>query len=378
MKKVAIIGSTGSIGIQTLDILGRYSDMFEVAALSANENIDILEEQIRSFKPAKVAVVNPEKAEMLRKRITPKVEVLSGSESLKALAAMPDVDIVVMAVVGIAGLEATMAAIEAGKYVALANKESLVTGGSLLMDAARKSGGKIIPVDSEHSAIFQCLSGCADINEVNKIILTASGGPFRNYDKESLKQVSVQDALKHPNWKMGKKITIDSATLMNKGLEVIEAVWLFGVNAEQIQVVIHPQSIIHSMVEYIDGSIIAQMSVPDMRLPILYALTYPQRYPGLVQPLNIIEAGELTFSEPDYELFPCLSLAYKAVKIGGTMPTVLNAANEVAVQKFLDGKISFFEIPMLIEKAMRFHKVIENPSIKDILDVDNDTRKLLT
>ncbi len=377
MKRIAILGSTGSIGTQALDIISRFSDDFEVVALSANSNIDLLEEQVRQFKPQKVSVVDIEGAEALRKRITPKIEVLPGKDSLKEIAALPDVDIVLVAIVGIAGLAPTLAAIEAGKDVALANKESLVTAGSLINKTAKTTGSRIIPVDSEHSAIFQCLQGYSNINEVNKIILTASGGPFREYDKESLKQVTVEDALKHPNWNMGKKITIDSATLMNKGLEVIEAMWLFNVDVDQIEVIIHPQSIIHSMVEFVDGAVLAQMGAPDMRLPILYALTYPNRLPSYINNLDFCEIGKLTFEKPNMELFPCLPLAYKAIKIGGTMPTVLNAANEVAVQKFLDGKLSFIEIQILIEKAMRFHQVIEEPTLEDILETDSETRKLL-
>lgn len=377
MKRVVILGSTGSIGTQALDIFNRYNEYYEIVAMSTNENIELLEEQARKFKPSKLAVVNPEKAEILRKRISPKIDILSGHEALVELASLSDIDTVLIAVVGIAGLEATLAALESGNDVALANKEALVAGGQLVMDTAKRTGSKLIPVDSEHSAIFQCLQGCSNPDNVSKIILTASGGPFRGYDRESLRQVGVSDALKHPKWNMGKKISIDSATLMNKGLEVIEAKWLFNLAVDQIQVIIHPQSIIHSMVEYVDGSIIAQMGVPDMKLPILYAFTYPERLPSMTAPINFLELGGLTFEEPDTSLFPSLSLAYKAIKIGGTMPAVLNAANEVAVQRFLEESISFMELPLIVEKAMKFHQVIQNPTLKDILRADKETRDLL-
>lgn len=377
MKRVVILGSTGSIGTQALDIFNRYNEYYEIVAMSTNENIELLEEQARKFKPSKLAVVNPEKAEILRKRISPKIDILSGREALVELASLSDIDTVLIAVVGIAGLEATLAALESGNDVALANKEALVAGGQLVMDTAKRTGSKLIPVDSEHSAIFQCLQGCSNPDNVSKIILTASGGPFRGYDRESLRQVGVSDALKHPKWNMGKKISIDSATLMNKGLEVIEAKWLFNLAVDQIQVIIHPQSIIHSMVEYVDGSIIAQMGVPDMKLPILYAFTYPERLPSMTAPINFLELGGLTFEEPDTSLFPSLSLAYKAIKIGGTMPAVLNAANEVAVQRFLEESISFMELPLIVEKAMKFHQVIQNPTLKDILRADKETRDLL-
>jgi 1-deoxy-D-xylulose-5-phosphate reductoisomerase len=377
MKKVAILGSTGSIGTQALELFDHYREYFEVTALSTNENIDLLEEQVRRFKPSKVAVVNFEKAEILKKRLSPRYDVLSGSESLIEIAAMDENDIVLVAVVGIAGLEATLAALEAGKDIALANKETLVAGGSLVIETANRNNCKIIPVDSEHSAIFQCLQGCSSKININKIYLTASGGPFRTYDRDSLKLVTVEDALKHPNWSMGEKVTIDSATLMNKGLEVIEAKWLFNLDIDQIEILIHPQSIIHSMVEYVDGSVLAQMSRPDMRIPILYAFTFPERLPSQVEPINFLECGQLTFAQPDTELFPCLSLAYKALKIGGTMPVVLNAANEVAVKYFLEGRISFVEIPVIVERAMRSHQVIQAPTLRDILRVDNEIRELL-
>jgi len=378
-KRVAILGSTGSIGTQALDVLGLYPDLFEIKALAAYQNIDLLAEQIDKHSPSRVVVVDEHKADELKSRVGFKAKVESGINALIELAAAEDVDIVLIAVVGIAGLRPTVAALEAGKTVALATKEVMVAGGEIVTRIAAKSGAKIIPVDSEHSAIFQCLQGCRRIHEeVNRIYLTASGGPFRKYTRDELKRVTPEDALKHPNWDMGKKVTIDSATLMNKGLEVIEARWLFDLSVDRINVVIHPQSIIHSMVEFIDGAILAQMGSPDMRIPILYAFTYPMRYLTNVKRLNLIETGNLTFEEPDTERFPCLSLAYKAVRIGGTMPAVLNAANEVAVDMFLKGHISFIEIPLIIEKAMKSHQVIKDPNIEDILSTDSDIRQLLT
>lgn len=377
-KRVAILGSTGSIGTQALDILSRYPKQYEIKALAAYKSFDLLTKQIEEYSPDRVVLIDEEKANELRYRVDSKTEIDSGMEALIELAASEDIDIVLIAIVGIAGLKPTIAALKAGKTVALANKEVLVAGGEIVMSLADKTGAKILPVDSEHSAIYQCLQGCKNINEVNKIYLTASGGPFRGYKRDELKRVAPEDALKHPNWSMGKKITIDSATLMNKGLEVIEAKWLFNLSVDQIDVVIHPQSIIHSMVEFIDGAILAQMGTPDMRIPILYAFTYPERYATNVKRLNLLEMGKLTFEEPDVENFPCLSLAYKAIRIGGTMPAVLNAANEIAVDMFLKGQISFLEIPLIIEKAMKSHQVIENPDIDDILRADSEVRDLLT
>lgn len=399
MKRIAVLGSTGSIGTQALDILEQYPHEYKIAALSANENIDLLEKQALRYRPAKLGVVNAEKAEMLRRRIPPEIEVLSGRQALTELASMPDIDTVLMSVVGISGLEATIAALESGNDVALANKETLVAGGQLVMDTARRSRTRILPVDSEHSAIFQCLQGArlqvsaeSDTSvranrfwspgepfspAVRKILLTASGGPFRGYDSERLQHVRVSDALRHPRWDMGKKVTIDSATLMNKGLEVIEAKWLFSLELEQIEVLIHPQSIIHSMVEYADGSVIAQMGMPDMRLPILYAFTWPDRLPTSLPAVNFLELGSLTFEKPDTSLFPCLALAFEAARIGGTMPAVLNAANEIAVQKFLEETIPFAGIPQLAERAMSVHRAVPNPSLPDILEADRETRDLL-
>lgn len=376
-KRIAILGSTGSIGRQALDVIHQHADNYQVVALTTNRNVGLLAQQVEAFRPSYVGIVDAESAEEFKNYGLADLELVSGKDCLVKLATLPEVDLVLVAVVGIAGLEPTIAALEAGKNVALANKESLVAGGHLVMEAARKSGSKIIPVDSEHSAIFQCLAGCDDPARINRIYLTASGGPFRSYTKDELRHVTVEEALNHPNWKMGKKVTIDSATLMNKGLEVIEAYWLFGLSIGQIQVVIHPQSIVHSMVEYIDGSIIAHMGKTDMRLPILYALSWPERIKSSVGSLDLTAMEPLTFEMPDFDRFPCLALAYKALEIGGTMPAVLNAADEVAVEKFLKGEISFIEIPVMIEQAMKSHKVIQNPDLNTILRVDHSVRRQL-
>jgi 1-deoxy-D-xylulose-5-phosphate reductoisomerase len=376
-KRIAILGSTGYIGRQALDVIHQHADNYQVVALTTNRNVGLLAQQVEAFRPSYVGIVDAESAEEFKNYGLADLELVSGKDCLVKLATLPEVDLVLVAVVGIAGLEPTIAALEAGKNVALANKESLVAGGHLVMEAARRSGSKIIPVDSEHSAIFQCLAGCDDPARINRVYLTASGGPFRNYTKDELRHVTVEEALNHPNWKMGKKVTIDSATLMNKGLEVIEAHWLFGLSIGQIQVVIHPQSIVHSMVEYIDGSIIAHMGKTDMRLPILYALSWPERIKSSVGSLDLTAMEPLTFEMPDFDRFPCLALAYKALEIGGTMPAVLNAADEVAVEKFLKGEISFIEIPVMIEQAMKSHKVIQNPDLNTILRVDHSVRRQL-
>jgi 1-deoxy-D-xylulose-5-phosphate reductoisomerase len=372
-KRIAILGSTGSIGVQALDVISRYLGHFEIVALSANENIDLLTAQVNKYRPSYVAIADKEKANQF-KISTADLKVDSGYQSLIDLAALPEVDIVLNAIVGIAGLRPTIAALSASKDVALANKESLVAAGSIVMETAKRNGCRVIPVDSEHSAIYQCLSNPNDMKEVRKIYLTASGGPFRELDRDSFKFVTVEQTLNHPNWNMGKKITVDSATLMNKGLEVIEAKWLFGLSLKQIEVIIHPQSVIHSMVEYVDGSVIAQIAPADMRLPILYALSQPQRLSSDIPKLNFFDLVPLTFEKPDLYRFPCLSFAYEALSIGGTMPTVLNAANEVAVGKFLDREISFEEIPTLVKKAMSMHNSIQNPSIYDILNADSAAR----
>jgi len=376
-KKIAILGSTGSIGRQALDVVREHADDFQIVALAAHRNVELLAQHVENFRPAYVGVVDAESADEFKNRGLTDVELVSGKDSLVKLATLPEVDLVLVAVVGIAGLEPTIAALEAGKNVALANKESLVAGGHLVMEAARRFGSKVIPVDSEHSAIFQCLAGCDDPSRIKRIYLTASGGPFRDYTRDKLRYVTVEDALNHPNWRMGKKVTIDSATLMNKGLEVIEAHWLFGLSIEQIQVVIHPQSIVHSMVEYVDGSIIAQMARTDMRIPIQYALSWPRRIKSGIGSLDLTATEPLTFEMPDFDRFPCLALAYKALEIGGTMPVVLNAADEVAVEKFLKGEISFIEIPVMIEQAMKSHKAIQNPDLNTILRVDHSVRRQL-
>ena len=377
-KRIAIIGSTGSIGTQALDILGNYPNDFEIKALATYQNINLLEHQIKKFSPDEVVVINEERAAQLNTRLLPnRIKARSGKEALIDLVTDEDIDVVLMAVVGIAGLEPTLAALKAGKAIALANKEVMVAGGQIVNQLIEEYGGSLKPVDSEHSAIFQVIQGCRDTNEIDKIILTASGGPFRGYNTEMLKGVTLEDALKHPNWEMGHKITIDSATLMNKGLEVIEAKWLFNVDVDTIKVIVHPQSIIHSMVEFIDGSVIAQMGVPDMRIPILYALTHPYRLNTPMKSLNLLEIGSLTFEEPDRNAFPCLSLAYEAMRIGGTMPVTLNAANEVAVDLFLKGRLAFTDIPIIIEKAMGSHHVIKNPRVLDILSVDQEIRNFL-
>jgi len=374
LKAISILGSTGSIGTQTLDVVRNLGNI-EVKALSTNKNIDLLEKQIEEFHPKKVAVMDDEKAYELKKRIGSKIEVLKGLEGLCEIAEMDETDTVVTSVVGVIGLIPTFKAIQKKKNIALANKETLVTAGKIIMEEAKKNNVSIYPVDSEHSAIFQCLQGNAH-NKISRIILTASGGPFRGKSLKELEMVTVEETLKHPNWEMGAKITIDSATMMNKGLEVIEAKWLFDVELNQIEVLVHPQSIIHSMVEFEDGSIMAQMGEPDMRLPIQYALTYPKRITNNWPRINFRQRNMLSFEEVDLSVFKCLQLAYDALKIGGTMPAVLNAANEVAVDKFLKKEINFLDIAKIIEATMEKHELIKNPSLSDILDVDQWARKI--
>ncbi|MCX7923901.1 MAG: 1-deoxy-D-xylulose-5-phosphate reductoisomerase [Clostridia bacterium] len=372
-KRISILGSTGSIGTQSLDVARNLN--IGVAALSANSNIDLLENQVREFTPEIVSVGDEKLAEDLRKRLIGMgVEVYSGIDGMKRVASIQSADTVVTSVVGIAGLIPTMEAIRSGKNIALANKETLVTAGAIVMAEAEKYKVKILPVDSEHSAIYQCLMG-NNIKDVSKIILTASGGPFRGKNISELADVTLEQALKHPNWSMGSKITIDSATLMNKGLEVIEAKWLFGLEVEQIQVIVHPQSIIHSMVEYVDGSVIAQLGSPDMRIPIQFALTYPERSSNKFSKLDLLQSNNLTFEEPDYETFRSLRLAFDALKVGGTMPAVLNAANEVAVSLFLNKRIGFMDIPRIIEKVMDRHSVNITPCLDDIIEVDKWSRQ---
>jgi len=370
MKKLGILGSTGSIGVSTLEIVAAHRDRFEVVALTAGSNLELLQRQIEEFTPRLVAVATEELARELAAMLPAKgPEILCGVEGLIAAATAAEIDMVVAAIVGAAGLIPTAAAIKAGKDVALANKETLVTAGRLIMELVEQQGVKLYPVDSEHSAVFQSLQGHRG-EDVKRIILTASGGPFLNYPPEKLAQVSVADALNHPNWSMGKKISIDSATMMNKGLEVIEARWLFDVPAERIAVNIHPQSIVHSMVEYVDGCVMAQLGVPDMKAPIAYALTYPERVPTGVKPLDLTALAGLTFSNPDHDRFPALGLAYRALEGGESLPAVLNAANEVAVEAFLGGIILFTEIPTVIERTMDLHNSHSFATIEDVLIAD--------
>ncbi len=368
VERISVLGSTGSIGVQTLDVAKNLN--IKVEGLAANKNIELLEKQAWEFKPRIVAVMDENMAEVLRSRLKDtSIEVAGGVEGLKKVASVEGAQTVVSAIVGIAGLVPTMEAIKNGKNIALANKETLVTAGSIVMAEAQKRKVEIFPVDSEHSAIFQCLMG-NNKEDVSKIILTASGGPFRGRKRDELKNVTVKEALKHPNWSMGSKITIDSATMMNKGLEVIEARWLFDVSLDRIEVLIHPQSIVHSMVEFRDGAIMAQLGSPDMRLPIQLALTYPKRLMNGFLKLDLIKNNTLTFEAPDTEAFPCLKLAYEALRIGGTMPAVLNAANEEAVRLFLEEKIGFLEIPQIIERVMTSHTVEDTPDLDDIIKMD--------
>ena len=368
-RKIGRLGSTGSIGTQTLEIVRNNPD-FKVIALAAGSNVDLMEKQAREFQPELCVMWTEEAAKGLRLRLSDtSVKVLAGMDGLLALAVMPEMQILVTAIVGMIGLRPTIAAIEAGKIIALANKETLVTAGHIIMPLAAKMEVPILPVDSEHSAIFQSMCGQSR-KKVSKILLTASGGPFRGKKRQELLDITVEDALKHPNWSMGRKITIDSATLVNKGLEVIEAKWLFEVEPENIQVVVHPQSVIHSMVEYVDGAVIAQLGVPDMKLPIQYALTYPDRRPMEGKKLDFYELSSMTFEKPDTDTFRGLSMAYDAIAAGGSMPTVFNAANEKAVSLFLNREIKFLEIYDLIQGAMNNHKVKENPTVEEILEAE--------
>ena len=376
MKKIALLGSTGSIGTQTLDVVRNQGDI-QVTARAAGSNIALLEKQIREFHPSIAAVWDEKKALELKAKVADlPVKVVSGMDGLLEAATEKEAKIVVTAVVGMIGIRPTIAAMEAGKDIALANKETLVTAGHIIMPLAEKLGVKILPVDSEHSAIFQSLNG-EHGNKIHKILLTASGGPFRGRTREQMASVQVEDALKHPNWSMGRKITIDSSTMVNKGLEVMEAHWLFDVEMDQVQVVVQPQSIIHSMVEYEDGAVIAQLGTPDMRLPIQYALYYPERryLPG--DRLDFWKLSQITFEKPDLENFHGLALAYEAGRRGGSLPTVFNAANEYAVAKFLNREISYLEITDMIQKAMENHKVIDDPTVEQILETEREVDELL-
>lgn len=372
MKYISILGSTGSIGTQTLDIVENNKDLC-VRGLAAGRNVELLEQQIRRFSPVIAALWDEKDAADLRVRVADlPVKIVSGMDGLIQVVTEEKTQIVVTAIVGMIGIRPTMEAIKAGKDIALANKETLVTAGHLIMPLAKEHGVQILPVDSEHSAIFQCLQGF-EKSKVRRILLTASGGPFRTRTRESLKDIQVEDALKHPNWVMGRKITIDSATMVNKGLEVMEARWLFNVGLDQIQVVVHPQSIIHSAVEYVDGAVIAQLGTPDMRLPIQYALFYPQRRFLNSQPLDLFQVGAMTFEPPRLDVFEGLALAYEAARAGGSMPTVFNAANERAVAKFLNREIGFLDIVRIIRQAMEHHQVIVSPDLDQILMTEQQT-----
>ncbi len=372
---ISVLGSTGSIGRQSLDVIAACG--MQVSALTANRDAARMEEQARAFSPALVAMMDPAAARELRVRLADTdIRVAEGAEGLLEAASIPQADTVITAVMGIVGLEPTLAAIHAGKRIALANKETLVCAGELVMDEAQRHGAQIVPVDSEHSAIFQCLQGCADRGEVKRLILTASGGPFFGWKKEQLAQVTVEQALRHPNWSMGAKITVDSATLMNKGLEFIEAMRLYRLPPEKISIVIHRESIVHSLVEYCDNAILAQLGTADMRLPIQYALTWPERTAGPATPLDLLSCPSLTFASPDYEAFPCLGLALSAARTGGTATAILNGANEAAVARFLNREISFGQIAELVAAALERVSVRQAPTLADILEADRCAREV--
>ncbi|MDN4616515.1 1-deoxy-D-xylulose-5-phosphate reductoisomerase [Paenibacillus sp. PsM32] len=373
MKKLAILGSTGSIGTQTLDVVRAHPEAFEVEGLAAGNNIELLMQQVLEFKPSKISVGSKESAEQIKQQLPAHIQVFYGEQGLIEIAAGTDADTVVTAVMGSMGLPSTLAAIDAGKTIGLANKETLVTAGHLVTARARQKGVQLLPIDSEHSALFQCLNG-EPRERIHQLTLTASGGSFRDRTREQLKHVTVADALKHPNWSMGSKITIDSATMANKGLEVIEAHWLFDMPYDQISVLLHPESIIHSFVEFVDTSIIAQLGNPDMRVPIQYALTYPDRQQAPSSRLSLAQIGQLNFREMDYVRFPCLSMAFEAGRLGGTAPTVFNAANEIAVSRFLNGEIPFLLIEDIIADALQQHEVIANPELEVIYATDAQTR----
>jgi 1-deoxy-D-xylulose-5-phosphate reductoisomerase len=375
LRTLTILGSTGSIGTQTLDIVRQFKDDFSINVLTANTRIKELEDQIREFNPKAVAISNEDAWKEFKNTTSFKGEILCGEEGVIAAASHPDNDIVMQALVGFSGVAPTLAAIEQGATIALANKETLVSAGSIVMKSAKEKQVPILAVDSEHSAILQCMAG-EERSMIDKIILTASGGPFREFEKDAFSSITREQALKHPNWVMGQKITIDSATLMNKGFEVIEARWLFDLSPEQIEVVIHPQSIIHSLVQFGDASIKAQLGTPDMRVPIIYALFHPERRHADLPKLDLLTAGNLSFFKPDTERFPCLQLAYDAMKTGGTAPAILNAANEIAVQYFLENKASFLQIPQIIEKVLGQMPIIDNPDIHQIDEADHEARNL--
>ncbi len=376
-RKIVLLGSTGSIGTQTLDVVRNNPKDLKVVGIAANRSADKVEQQVREFRPEYVCMFDEKAAEDLKIRLADMpVKVFSGMEGLVEISTVPEADTVLTAVVGMIGIRPTIAAIESGKDIALANKETLVTAGHIIMPLAAKNNVKILPVDSEHSAIFQSLNG-EPADKLEKILLTASGGPFRGKKREELVEMTVDDALKHPNWDMGPKVTIDSASLVNKGLEVMEAKWLFGVDLDRIQVVVQPQSIIHSMVQFVDGAVMAQLGVPDMKLPIQYALFYPDRMPMSEKRLDFFELGSMTFEKPDTDTFRGLALAFEAAKAGGSMPTVFNAANEMAVKKFINREIKFLDIYRLISDAMEHHTIVENPNLDEILKAEAETYEYL-
>ena len=372
MKRITILGSTGSIGRSTLDVISRNSSQFKVVALAAGRNIDLLEEQIRIFRPEIAAVADGQTAEELARRVNG-IRIRFGPEGVSEVASHDAADLVISAIVGAAGLVPTITAVRAGKDIGLANKEALVMAGSIVIDVARRSGVRIIPVDSEHSAVYQCLEG-RQRAEIQRIVLTASGGPFVNREKHELDHITAEDALKHPNWSMGRKISIDSATLMNKGLEVIEACWLFDVEPDRVDVLIHPQSIVHALVEFRDRTLLAQMSMPDMRAPIAYALSWPERVETPIHGLELDRIGTLTFRKPDHDSFPCLSFAYEAIRAGGTVPAVMNAANEAAVHAFLNKRIGFNDIPSVIRRTVKEHTANTSPTLEEVLSADTWAR----
>jgi len=375
-RKIAVLGSTGSIGTQALDVISRHPDRFEAYALVANNQVDRLLEQVRRFKPEVVVIANESKYAGLKEALSDlPVKVWAGAEAIEQVVQDTEIDIVLTAMVGFSGLKPTISAIKAQKTIALANKETLVIAGELITRLALENRTAVLPVDSEHSAIFQCLNGEGS-NEIEKILLTASGGPFRNFSMNQLLQVTKEQALHHPNWNMGAKVTVDSSTLMNKGLEMIEARWLFDVNPSRIEIIVHPQSIIHSMVQFKDRSIMAQLSLPDMRMPIQYAFSYPERIPSDVKPVNFFELATLTFEKPDTERFRNLSLAYKSIENGGNMPCIMNAANEIAVELFLQEKIGFLQMSDLIEQTLTNTVFIQNPSLEDYIQTDTEAREI--
>ncbi len=375
-RKIAVLGSTGSIGTQALDVISQHSDRFEAYALVANNQVDKLIEQVRQFKPELVVIANESKYAVLKEALADlPVKVWAGPDAINQVVQDSEIDIVLTAMVGFAGLKPTISAIKSRKTIALANKETLVIAGELITKLSLENRTPVLPVDSEHSAIFQCLNGEGN-NEIEKILLTASGGPFRNFSMEQLQKVTKEQALNHPNWNMGAKVTIDSSTLMNKGLEMIEAKWLFDVNPSQIEIIVHPQSIIHSMVQFKDRSIMAQMSLPDMRMPIQYALSYPDRLSSETRPVNFFELSTLTFEKPDTKKFRNLGLACKSIETGGNMPCIMNAANEIAVELFLQEKIGFLQMSDLIEQTMSKTVFIQNPSLEDYIQTDAEARKI--